>query len=202
MAAVILICFRDRVPVRSTVPARANFRDYKGQLRDDFNLRCGYCDSVDIYFGGTRGAQIDHFAPKSKFPALTNQYSNLVYSCPICNRAKWDKWLGNDPTVSNNGEQGFVDPCCTDFDRHLARRNSGEIVPRTRLGEYMVQHLNLRLQRHKFIWQVEKLDSLVARLLELKPLVERSSPRYTELLEAIPDLVAMYREYRHHAYAE
>src|SRR5690606_14199733 len=30
--------------------------------------------------------------PKSKFPSLTNVYSNLYYSCPICNTFKSDDW--------------------------------------------------------------------------------------------------------------
>ena len=193
---------RERIPVRSVAVQRANYRLYKGELRTDFNFRCGYCDSNDEYFGGLSGAHIDHFAPKSKFPALVNCYQNLVYSCPFCNRAKSNKWLGNNANIPNNGKEGFVDPCSEGFDLHLARRPSGEIVPRTRLGEYMVDHLKLRLVRHRFIWQAQRLDTLLTRLRQLLPLVQREDPRRLELLEAIADLFGAYQDYRRRIYAE
>ena len=196
MAELGVVAFRERVPVRSVVAQRANYRLHKGALRVDFNARCGYCDSTDEYFGGRSGAHIDHFAPKSRFPKLASQYSNLVYACPFCNRAKSNKWLGDDARIPNNGREGFVDPCCDEFDTHLARRRSGEIVPTSRLGEYMVDEIKLRLVRHRFIWQAQRLDELMKRLLELRPRVREGSRNRLELLESIADLLGSYHEYR------
>lgn len=193
---------RERVPIRSDVAPRANYRLHKGDLRSDFNSRCGYCDSMDEYFGGLSGAHIDHFAPKSKFPALETHYDNLIYSCPFCNRAKSNKWLGEDARIPNNGREGFVDPCNDEFDAHLARLSSGEIVSTSRLGEYMVENLKLRLIRHRFIWQAQRLDKLLARLLELRPLVQRGNPLHLELLDAIADLLGAYQEYRRRIYGQ
>ena len=198
----MVVDLRERIPVRSVVAQRANYRLYKGELRADFNSRCGYCDSIDEYFGGLSGAHIDHFAPKSKFPALASHYHNLVYSCPFCNRAKSNKWSGNNANIPNNGKTGFVDPCSDELDKHLARRASGEIVPTTSLGEYMVDHLKLRLVRHRFIWQAQQLDELLTRLLQLRPLVQRGNPRRLELLEAIADLLGAYQDYRRRIYGE
>ena len=198
----MVVDLRESIPVRSAVAQRRNYRAYKDELRADFNSRCGYCDSIDEYFGGLSGAHIDHFAPKSKFPTLANCYQNLVYSCPFCNRAKSNKWLGNNASIPNNGNEGFVDPCSGEFDNHLAREASGEIVPRTGLGEYMVDHLKLRLVRHRFIWQAQRLDKLLAQLLQLLPLVQRGDPRRLELLEAMADLLGAYQEYRRRIYAE
>ena len=197
-----VVALRERIPVRSVVAQRANYRLYKGELRADFNARCGYCDSIDEYFGGLSSAHIDHFAPKSKFPELASHYCNLIYSCPFCNGAKSNKWLGVDAGIPNNGREGFVDPCNEEFDTHLARRASGEIVPTSRLGEYMVNHLKLRLMRHRFIWQAQRLDELMARLLELRPLVQGGNPLHLELLEAIADLLGAYQEYRRRIYAK
>ena len=193
--------YRDHVPVRSGVAHRNNYREYKASLRSDFLERCGYCDAQDEYFGGVTGAHIDHFAPKKKFPALKEEYTNLVYTCGFCNRAKSDKWIGNDPTVPNNGRQGFVDPCSSDYDEHLARSRSGEIVPTSVLGEYQVDNLNFRLMRHKFIWQAQKLDALAEKMEELRVRIERAHPQYVELLENVVNVMALYRVYRRKANA-
>ena len=193
--------YRETVPIRSIVEPSRNYRVYKAVLRSDFIDRCGYCDGADEYYGGITNAHIDHFAPKKKFPGLKNCYDNLVYSCGFCNRAKSDKWIGNDPAVPNDGRQGFVDPCSDEYDTHLARLRSGQIVPRSNLGEYMVENLNLRLMRHQFIWQAQKLDRLAEVLEELRPLLDRVDPLYLELVDHISDIVVLYRQYRRRANA-
>ena len=196
MSKQSFIGLRERVPVRSNVTIAGGYRNHKGELRNDFNRRCGYCDSADSYFGGASGAHIDHFAPKSRFPTLTHEYRNLVYACPFCNRAKSNKWVSDDPNVSDDGSQGFTDPCSDRLDEHLTRRTTGEIVAVTGLGEYMIRALKLQLLRHRFIWQAQKLDSIVDRLLILKPAVQKANPLYAELLEAITEVVEAYRAYR------
>ena len=151
-------------PIRSVVEQRARYRDYKPDLRNDFSESCGYCDAPDWMFGGTRGFQVDHFAPQNLFPALELIYSNLVYSCSYCNRAKWHKWIGNDPSTPNDGTQGFIDPCDLEYEVHLERAPEGEIVALSPLGEYIVRELKLNLIRHKFIGQVHKLNELKRRI--------------------------------------
>ena len=190
------MAFREQVPIRSTVEPRNNYRAYKAELRTDFRERCGYCDALDEYFGGTQGSHIDHFAPKKKFPHLKTVYENLVYSCPFCNRAKSNKWIGNDPSVPNNGTNGFVDPCDPEFDEHLARDATGRVVPLTHLGQYMVDNLNLRLMRHQFIWQAQRLDQLAERLEELIRTVKDNHPLYNELPKLLANVSSAYRMYR------
>ncbi|MFW8696104.1 HNH endonuclease, partial [Mesorhizobium japonicum] len=73
--------------------------------------KCGYCDTPDYYSGGRTGFHIDHFAPKSKFDLLKNEYNNLVYCCPICNLGKSDDWPGDNPNTSFMGDIGYIDPC-------------------------------------------------------------------------------------------
>ena len=197
-----MTALRDSIPVRSAVAQKADYRRYKCDLRKDFAGRCGYCDAMDEWFGGRRGAHIDHFAPKSKFPTLETQYDNLVYSCPICNGAKSDTWVGNNASIPNNGSQGFVDPCRAEFDKHLARRWTGEIVPLTKLGEYMADQLKLRLIRHKLIWQAQMLNKMSIQLKELRPRVQKENPLYQELLEATVDVLEAHQKYRQRIYAE
>ena len=156
-------------PKRRTNSRRvAHYRDFKSDLREDFNKRCGYCDGRDLYFGNQQGFHIDHFAPKSIFPKLKNDYYNLVYSCPICNWAKSNKWFTNSHTKPHNGKEGFVDPCSPEFDDHLNRTPEGEIKSTTPVGECMVENLNLNLMRHQILWIIEELEIVAYELYELK----------------------------------
>ena len=183
---------REGVPKRSSPKASGSYRAYKAQLRKDFRKRCGYCDDPDVYVGGQTGAHIDHFAPKSRFPDLENAYGNLVYACPFCNRAKSDKWFGDDPDVPNDGVRGFVDPCSSDLDDHLGRDQRGAIVGLTPVGRYIVENLNLRLARHQYIWQVRRIKGLARELLPLRDRLAAKSDRRNELLEEIAELFAEY----------
>ena len=201
MIETFTIALREEIPIRSAVTPRNNYRDYKNELRHDFRNRCGYCDALDEYFGGRHGSHIDHFAPRSLFPTLETEYENLVYSCPFCNRAKSNKWIGDDYRIPNNGTDGFVDPTSSEFDNHLARDKKGKVVALTRLGNYMVKNLNLRLIRHQYIWQAQKLERIAERLEELKPQVEKNTPQYHNLLESLADIFLEYRKYRRRANA-
>ena len=192
--------FRLQQPVRSpNVQQQNRYQNYKSQLREDFNNKCGYCDDHDEFCGGKRGYHIDHFAPKSKFPQLKNSYQNLVYSCPYCNGAKSNKWIGGKISPSHNGKEGFIDPCDQKYDQHLFRDFRGCIRGKNRLGRYMVRNLNLYLLRHVLIWQVgefsrirDDIDALIPKasgsdkmnLLEmyhrLTKLIENSRKRAIE----------------------
>ena len=186
-------------PNRSSVQQRARYGSYKPDLRKDFSNRCGYCDGLDGFYGGTRGFQIDHFAPKSLFPELTLAYENLVYSCPFCNRAKSNKWIGLNSMAPHNGLEGFVDPCEQDFENHLDRDSFGKVFAKTEVGEYMVKHLNLRLLRHQYIWQSQKLEELARRINKLLPLVKNKSDREYQLLKMHVEVTTSYFEYRNRA---
>lgn len=189
---------RDAIPQRREVPAQAKYADYREDLRTDFNGRCGYCDDSDAYCDPIC-FHIDHFAPKSRFAALETAYGNLVYACRFCNMRKSNHWVGSDPTASNDGERGFVDPCEHSYDDHLERSAEGAIVSKTVLGQYMSRRLSLHLVRHQVLW-----NSRRARRLrdEIDPLIERyrqsgapKSDTYTALLERYRDLTIEIERY-------
>lgn len=142
-------------PQRTCDENHDNYNKYKEPLRADFNKRCGYCDDSDFYMGGKRGFQIDHFKPQKHFVELETVYSNLVYACPFCNRAKWDKW---------EDEKGFIDPCEDEYDEHLYRNAQGQICSKTPQGNFIHKELKLNLKRHEFIWIIEKLRQQLAEL--------------------------------------
>ena len=172
-------------PERSRdVPQKNSYREYKDYLRSDFKERCGYCDDDDSFLGGARGYHIDHFAPRKKFSELECDYDNLVYSCPFCNGGKWDHWPSTCPRTSVVGDEGFIDPCSSEYDLHIERDNSGRLIAKTQLGQYIWKKLKLGLMRHKMIWRYGQLEE---RINELEGASSENKTRDESLLD-------LYRE--------
>lgn len=187
------ISVREVMPVRTCTKKYKNYGSFKPYIREDFNKKCGYCDDSDIYSGGSRGFHIDHFRPHSiqKFLKLKETYSNLVYSCSYCNGAKSNEWKDIN---------GFIDPCSSEYDKHVVRNDKGQIAYTTERGKYIYRNLNLGLKRHEFLWIMDKLkkqaeetnlriDNLedghvdeLELLRELK-LIQVEFKKYTELFE-------------------
>jgi len=140
-----------KIPTRVCTKTYASYTSFKQYIRIDFNSRCGYCDDLDLFHGGVRGYQIDHFKPHSivRFKVLKEEYSNLVYSCPFCNRAKSNKWEDTN---------GFIDPCDVKYNNHLERNSRGQIKSKSEQGNYIHINLNLHLKRHELLWMIEKLQ--------------------------------------------
>lgn len=165
--------FREYTPKYSDL--KREFKDYttyKKYLIEDFHHRCGYCHDHDMFFGGSRNYQIDHFAPKKRFDDLKNKYTNLIYSCPFCNRSKWNKWIGETPEENIKDNKGFVHPCNTDYEKHFIRNEIFEIIPTDEIGQYMYEELHLYLKRHSII---NFLDKLNVRVLKLNDLIEKNN---------------------------
>ena len=76
----------------------------------------------------------------------------------MCNRSKWDRWPSDDPKINAVGEEGFIDPCSEEYDKHLERLSDGSIAGITPLGEYMHKTLQLYLKRHAIVHNVDKLN--------------------------------------------
>ena len=73
-------------------------RRIRGALAQDFGLVCAYCEEdCREPFEGT----IDHFHPRSWFPAQWLDWLNLVLACERCNRAKGGSWPGFDDAQTN-----------------------------------------------------------------------------------------------------
>jgi hypothetical protein len=171
-------------PKYSIVPEKNSYGLYKDELSSDFHKSCGYCDCPDFVWGGKAGFQIDHFAPKKQFPLLEKSYDNLIYSCPICNRGKSDKWPSDSPDISHKNGEGFIHPCSTSYDEHVSRRDNGEIYSKSSIGNYMIRTMKLGLSRHKIIWTREELRALI---LEVKKHIDVDSElkeKYIQLTDA------------------
>ena len=180
-------------PIRTCTKTYKNYRSFKKYIVEDFNNRCGYCDDLDKFHGGRNNYQIDHFKPKKLFLALETDYSNLVYSCPFCNRAKWDKWKEKD---------GFIDPCDEEYDNHLERNGRGQIKCKSEQGQYIHINLNLHLRRHELLWMIEKITQQKEELRYFKKKLEKSHPRYVEVIEQYMECDERLIEYTNSFYDE
>lgn len=167
----------------------------KRHLAIDFDHHCAYCDDKDCYNGGQRSYQVEHFAPESRFPDLKHTYENLLYACPYCNRAKWDKWVSNDSAVSVIGNEGFVSPCDAAYYKHLIRNNDGTISSTSELGEYMKKHLKLFLRRHSIIYLLEEIDKRCDQLEERIKQEEEKGNDTTRLSVAYAAVAKELRQY-------
>lgn len=71
----------------------------KEYLRNDFRYECAYCGIKEDYTGVIldNHFEIEHFIPqnpevKINFEYNVHEYSNLFYSCKLCNSKKSNKW--------------------------------------------------------------------------------------------------------------
>ncbi len=137
------------------IPSVNNYLSYKQQLIIDFKDLCGYCGKNRRYFFDN--FQIDHFRPKSKYPELKNDYTNLVLCCPICNRNKSDDWPINDLNLYHDDSIGYVDPASEEFDKVFFRNETGDICSNYDYGKYMITKLKFDIRPIKELWKLEKL---------------------------------------------
>ena len=123
--------------------------------------RCMYCED-------NTGVDIEHFWPKSRFPARTFDWMNYLLACPQCNsnykRAKF-------PRTVATGEPLLVDPTVDDPSDHVVLTlREGLFEPMSAKGVFSVDvfHLNrpdLRIGRRD-AWT--KLRELVPRYAALR----------------------------------
>lgn len=193
-------------PIRNNKPLRcepkkkySNYRSYKDLLCEDFKSSCGYCGIHHIYFGEKFGFHIDHFAPKSKFPHLKDEYSNLIYSCPVCNCAKSNDWCGDDEHSPIKDNSGYVDPCDPGYDELFYRNELGKICAAegSCVAEYMHKKLKFSLRRHSVYWMVDKLKAHIIELTEILVSINHEHPLDEDIrhiLKKLLEAVSIYEK--------
>ena len=156
--------FRHKQPTRRENPeAKSHYTDYKPELREDFNERCGYCGDHD-FFRQTY-YEIDHFVPRKHLKSIApNDYSNLVYACRSCNNSKRAKWPTGDEKVHNNGKVGFIDPCDATYADQFHRGKDGSIIACTELGQWMWSAMNFGNPAHRVIWNLEEIRKRICQM--------------------------------------
>lgn len=152
---------------RTNYKKQNNIQGYSSILKEDFNNMCGYCGKdFDII---PCPAQKDHLIPKDEAMKrgrmdLLNSYENLVYSCRVCNRRKWNKWPLDTIDQLNDGEKGFVDPASEEFDQHLSRNENGEIVFLSKVGECMYSIFDFENRLTDIWWRLSEIGKLIKEI--------------------------------------
>ena len=117
-----------------------DYQNYRKDVRKDFHECCAYCLSYELISGGEENFELDHFKPKSKFPELTTKFSNIYYSCSVCNWYKGNIWPSQE--LIEQGQE-FIDYCKTNFSTHFIEQDNGIWKPITPTGEYTIKKLRL-----------------------------------------------------------
>lgn len=154
-----------------------DYRKYKPFLRKDFSYACVYCTIHEGEFGGFHSFHVEHFRPKSKFPGLETQYTNLLYACWKCNSFKGEDWPSGNPLKSG---KGYLDPCVYDYAKYFTVDNHGIVTSTTKAARYMIERLHFNcnflikirnerkrirelIEKYKFV--VLEIDALLAHRL-------------------------------------
>ena len=79
-------------------------RNIRNALARDFGEVCAYCEQLcdsGVNSRAVNAETIDHFRPRSRFPHLQFDWSNLIYACYRCNQSKGNSWPGYDDSLIN-----------------------------------------------------------------------------------------------------
>lgn len=190
------------LPIKKNLPVRSYHGERwrtmsinKEHLMIDFSHKCAYCDDHDQYYGGSNNYHVDHFAPKATFDHLKFNYDNLLYTCPFCNRAKSDKWVGRDEHQNIVGNCGFIDPCFPEYNKHLERNDNGEIIAKTDIGDYMYKELKLYLDRHRICFIIEEIAEKRNQLKVKRDQLLSSGKDASEIIAAINQISYVLCDY-------
>jgi hypothetical protein len=149
-----------------------DYSSYRDWLRDEFTFRCVFCLHRELWEIRGETFHVEHFCPTSVNPDGECEYSNLLYACPTCNKAK-------------EAVLGLPDPCAVAFGDCLLVKTDGHVEALTSDGEKLKQVLKLDSAtnvRNRYRWM---------RILET---LRTSDPAlYQELMsfpQDLPDLRA------------
>ena len=132
---------------------------------------------------GYRYFQVDHYRPKSldRFKHLITEYSNLLYTCDLCNNLKSSIWPSDDPLTDGIG---WLDPCEHNLEEHYCynEEENYKLIYFTDVGKWMTIVLALdhptRIEKFREIVKMQKL---------IKNFVDLSK-------EKLDQQIALYRE--------
>lgn len=182
---------------RTNPPRHKSYQRYKPYLREDFAYACVYCSIHENEAGGPRFFSVEHFRPKSRFPQLLTEYTNLFYACSVCNSYKSDDWPSENPVDDGHG---YLDPCLHDYDEHFAATDDHRLVGRSKVATYMIERLHLnrgllrkirRLRRedeelhHQFVELFERNIELIEANLRERSLGKKKRAEFERDLERL-----------------
>ena len=142
------------------------YKSYKKYLRKDFHERCAYCNTWEHMIEPLKFS-IDHYVPRKVFKnidkTLDNNYNNLMYVCPKCNREKSAKYEGNihNLEIKNNL---FLNPVEEDYNEIFFRNEYGGIDSNNEKGRKMINELKLYRPLYNIVWLAEQVFTVRKKL--------------------------------------
>lgn len=112
-----------------------NYKDIKNQLMDKFHGNCAYCGKK---LHSNIDANIEHFRPKSIYPELEFEPSNLLLSCRECNAIKSNKF-----PIDESGSSILINPNEDDLSKHIKQSKNGILEGISDRGKAMIEMLKL-----------------------------------------------------------
>jgi hypothetical protein len=148
-----------------TSPAPTVTGDYgafRSYVRQDFEQCCAYCYLHERHAGGETNFELDHFCPKDKFPHLRRTFTNLYWSCSVCNgfKGKSNHWPSDELIAQG---KCFVDLCKDDFETHYNILDDGTLEALTPSAEYTIDKIRLNSEhlikiRYRLLKEGKELD--------------------------------------------
>ena len=112
-----------------------NYKDIKNQLMEKFHGNCAYCGKK---LHSNIDANIEHFRPKSIYPELEFEPSNLLLSCRECNVIKSNKF-----PIDESGSSILLNPNEDDLSKHIKQSKNGILEGISDRGKAMIEMLKL-----------------------------------------------------------
>ncbi len=82
----------------------------------------------------------EHYRPKEDFPHLETEYTNLFYSCGVCNGKKGQYW----PNPAQKKREEYIpNPCDHIMHKHLRSLPDGTVGHQSHTGEWTIECLDL-----------------------------------------------------------
>jgi len=160
--------------------------EIRSQLLNMQDFICAYC-GLDL--GGTSEGQIEHIAPKGRYPQFTFEIENLAMACHYCNGFSKKGTKDTIQTLSVNYEDceyKLVHPYYDNPDEHYEWTSANKrvlIQHKTNKGEYSINLFNLDdpqmslLRGKKIVYQIVESqsetpqidDELIQQILDYRP---------------------------------
>ena len=176
-------------------PIKGTYRDWKALLAEEGYHQCIYCAIHENAMGGIRNFHVEHYRPKSIFIDQENDFSNLFYSCPICNTFKSNDWP-NEPQ-EDNSIASYPNPSATDYNVLFEVNELKGLIDGINVAAKYIQE-KLFLNRPQLITErrlhflLKKGHQEVEKTRDVIRAIPEDSNCYREFSEAFMDLLVEY----------
>jgi len=121
------------------------YTHYRGEIAEDCQGRCVYCDAHEDEVGGRECMELDHFRPFSlaEFAHLGHDPFNLHHACGRCNRLKSNHWPAAGTPHTWVEDFGFIDPFVHKPSEFFEVKEDGELRALKPPAGYLIRLLAL-----------------------------------------------------------